>query len=290
MPPFPALDDEEGAHVPTGLRVWDAHVHFFPDRLFAAIWRWFDTYGWPIRHKLPADEVLAFLRARGVERCVGLCYAHKPGMAEALNHFMRDFSARHPEVIPLGTVMPGEPDARGIVRRALGELGLRGIKLHCHVQALAADDATLDPVYEEATLARRPVVIHAGREPAMDGLPRHPHELCQVDAIERVLTRHPGLTLVVPHLGADEFDAYEALLDRFPSLHLDTTMVVGEYFQVRPDMSMLTRRADRLMYGTDFPNIPYAWDRELHRILRAVPDHDVREKIFWRNTARVFGA
>ena len=33
---------------------------------------------------------------------------------------------------------------------------------------------------------------------------------------------------------------------------------------------MVTRHADRLLYGTDFPNIPYAWDRELVK-LHAMP-------------------
>jgi uncharacterized protein len=24
----------------------DAHVHLFPDRLYQAVWRWFDAAGW----------------------------------------------------------------------------------------------------------------------------------------------------------------------------------------------------------------------------------------------------
>jgi predicted TIM-barrel fold metal-dependent hydrolase len=33
-------------------------------------------------------------------------------------------------------------------------------------------------------------------------------------------------------------------------------------------------RADRLIFGSDFPNLPYAWDRELQRIacLNLAPD------------------
>ncbi len=58
--PLPALDDEDGPRLPASLSpVVGAHVHIFPDRLFDAIWRWFDAYGWPIRHRLYSSDVVA---------------------------------------------------------------------------------------------------------------------------------------------------------------------------------------------------------------------------------------
>ena len=87
--PLPALNDEEGAQLPLSLApVVDAHVHLFPDGVFEAIWRWFDTHGWPIRYKLHTPKVLDFLFTRGVSRFVALHYAHKPGMARALNEYV----------------------------------------------------------------------------------------------------------------------------------------------------------------------------------------------------------
>lgn len=51
--PLPMIKDAEGDHVPDNLPpIVDAHVHLFPDNLFASIWQWFDQYGWPIRYKL----------------------------------------------------------------------------------------------------------------------------------------------------------------------------------------------------------------------------------------------
>src|SRR5688572_25858921 len=67
--PLPALDDEEGPRLPAALPpVIDAHVHLFPDRLFEAVWQWFDRYGWPIRYKIHTPAVVAFLLSRGVRR------------------------------------------------------------------------------------------------------------------------------------------------------------------------------------------------------------------------------
>jgi len=284
-----SLGDLEQPAVPAGLRVYDAHVHLFPERLFEAIWRWFDTNAWPIRYRLHAEAVVEFLQARGITRYTALVYAHKPGMARSLNRFVAELGRAHRQIAPLGTVMPGEPDAAAIVKEALGPLGLRGIKLHCHVQRLAADDARLDAVYEICASEGRPVVIHAGREPASPAYGVDTRALCAADQIDRVLLRHPKLRMVVPHLGADEYEAYGALLDRHEHLYLDTTMAIAGYFGADPPRSLFPGRASRLLYGTDFPNIPYAWDRELHRLLAAVPEEVERRALLWDNAARLFG-
>lgn len=292
MRPDPVTpNDAEGDALPReteGIPILDAHVHLFPDGVFDAIFRWFDTHAWPIRYKLHSEAVLDHLESRGVREVVALHYAHKPGMAQSLNEYVLGIARRRPGVIPTATVYPGEPGAREILRRAFGE-GARGVKLHCHVQRMAPDDERLDEVYEEATRARVPVVIHAGREPSSDAYGVDCRALCAASRMENVLRRHPELLLIVPHLGSDEFEAYEAMLDRHPNLHLDTTMVMAGYFPIAPDDGFLARRADRLLYGTDFPNIPYAWDRELRRIASAGLERVALGKILGGNARRLFG-
>jgi predicted TIM-barrel fold metal-dependent hydrolase len=43
-----------------------------------------------------------------------------------------------------------------------------------------------------------------------------------------------------------------------------------------------------IMYGSDFPNIPYAWDRELKSISRAGLDAEALEGVLWKNAARFY--
>jgi predicted TIM-barrel fold metal-dependent hydrolase len=266
------LDEPEGDAPPPSLAATlaaaplvDAHVHVFPDRVFEAIRSWFETHGWAIRYRLTSDQLLDHVFERGVESVLALHYAHKPGMARSLNDYVLELARRRPGVIPAATVFPGEKDAREILRRAFGE-GARAVKLHCHVQKVAPDDPRLTEIYEECAEAGRPVVLHAGREPSSAAYGIDTRALCSAAATERVLARHPGLTLVIPHLGADEFDEYEQLLGRFENLWLDTTMALSGYMSWAPRFETVRRRASRLLYGTDFPNLPYAWDRELKRI------------------------
>jgi predicted TIM-barrel fold metal-dependent hydrolase len=291
--PLPAVADEEGAAVPSSLpAVVDAHVHLFPDRVFAAIYRWFDNHGWPIRYRLTAPEVVAFLRERGVRRIVGLSYAHRPGMARELNRFMAELS-RDPAVTGLATVMPGEPEALAIVREAF-ELGLRGVKLHCHVQCFAPDAPEVAPIYELCAERGLPVVVHAGREPKSPALRCDPDALCSVDRIASVLREHPKLRLCVPHLGCADYGAYGALLERYDNLWIDTAMILADYL---PDdgtapavlRRLVETRPDRVMYGTDFPIVPYAWDRELRWIAGAGLPADRLALVLGKNAERFYG-
>ena len=74
---MPCLDYPDGERLPDWLPpVIDAHVHLFPPRVFEAIWRWFEQWGWPIRYRLQAREVVDFLLGRGVEQMVALQFAH----------------------------------------------------------------------------------------------------------------------------------------------------------------------------------------------------------------------
>jgi uncharacterized protein len=286
--PLSALDDPEGTTVDPRLPpVVDAHVHFFPDRLFEAIWSWFETHGWPIRYKLYADQVAEFLKARGVQHAIGLHYAHKPGIARSMNAFMAGVSTRHPFVTGMATVCPGEEGAAEILKEAFA-LGLRGVKLHCHVQAFAPNEPQLGVIYQTCAEAGLPLVMHAGREPKSAAYKKDTYSICNAEFTESVLRNFPKLTLCVPHLGADEFDAYERLLLRYDNLWLDTTMMLADYFATETPARILAARPERIVYGTDFPNLPYAWDRELKRLEKYGVTDRTMQGILGDNAKKLF--
>jgi len=66
-------------------------------------------------------------------------------------------------------------------------------------------------------------------------------------------------------------------------------MVVGGYLAPPAiDAATLEKYSNRILYGTDFPNIPYAWDRELEW-LRAQPISEAaRARILGANALALF--
>ena len=287
--PLKPLNDAEGDRLARQLpEVVDAHVHLFPEGLFRAVWDWFDQHGWPIRYRLNAPQILDFLFQRGISHVVGLQYAHKAGMAEELNRLMIGWMAEYPRLVGLATCFPGEPDADAILQRGFDQ-GLKGVKLHVHVQGFELDNPEMDPIYRVCCDNDRPLLMHAGREPKSPAYQHDPYALCSTERVERVLQRYPDLKLCVPHMGLGESPVYAELIERYNNLWLDTTMALSNYFDETgvPDLRGL--RLERIMYGSDFPNIPYAWDREINAIADRGLNAGQLEQIFAK-TARGFYA
>jgi predicted TIM-barrel fold metal-dependent hydrolase len=274
---------------PDGWRYFDAHTHLHPPRLFAAIRRWFDEHtDWNLRGPTEPAEVAAALRAAGVERFVFFSYAHRPGMARELNRWLRETARGLPDGIPLGTVHAGDDDPAAIVEEACGDFGFAGIKLHIQVQGFAADDPRILPACERLAALGRVLVIHVGTGP-------HASPFTGVARLASVLERLPTLRAVVCHMGAFETRMALALLDRFPNLHLDTTMALTEaslpYTGIDPGVvsnADLVRHQTRIVFGSDFPNLPYPYDEERRGLWARDLPLEVYRRIFYENARTLF--
>jgi uncharacterized protein len=288
--PFPIEPDPEGDKVPPSLPfIVDAHVHLFPDPLFGAIWQWFEGFAWSIRYKLSAADIIDFLLSRGIGHIVALHYAHKPGIARSLNAFMADLCSLRPQVTGTATVFPAEEDARAILEEAF-QLGLHGVKLHAHVQCFRMDSDAMHEICEVCVDYGKPLVMHVGREPKIPDYPYtcDPYSICRSDKLEQILVDYPGLKVCVPHLGANEFTAYKELLERYDNLWLDVSMAIADYLPNSEPPRLADMRVDRIMYGTDFPHIPYAWDRELKHLCELGLPEESMELILGRNAVEFF--
>jgi predicted TIM-barrel fold metal-dependent hydrolase len=289
-PNLPSINDEEGSTVPTGLpEVVDAHVHIFPHDIFSAIWQWFDEHAWHIRYQLRTLQIFDFLLSRGINHIVALQYAHRPGIAGKLNRYMARKCQKYPnQITGMATIFPGENNADGILQEAFA-LGLGGLKLHAHVQCfdMNADDMNL--LYDICQSNNKPIIMHVGREPKSTAYHCDPYKICSAGKLERVLQDFPKLRICVPHFGFDEISAYKKLIKKYDNLWLDTTMILSGYFPTADTIELDSFRIDRIMYGSDFPNIPYAWDREL-KCLRAsgLPQENL-EWVLRKSASSFFG-
>lgn len=246
----------------------DIHVHFLPERVMRKVWAYFDDasrhYGveWPVAYRLPEAERIELLRALGVVTYAPLVYPHKPEMAEWLTSWVLDFGERVPEAVPTGTLYP-EPGVADVVASAL-ESGARCFKAHVQVGAYDPRDELLDEAWGLLAEAGVPVVVHCGHGPV-------PGDYTGLDVFEKVLARHPRLVAVLAHAGMPEFGAALDLVARYPRTYIDTTMVGTPFSEAMnplpPDWAArLAHVADRVVLGTDFPNIPYEYATQLRAI------------------------
>lgn len=93
------------------------------------------------------------------------------------------------------------------------------------------------------------------------------------EPIGRLLARHPRLRLVVAHMGMPEYAEFLVLAEAYPEVRLDTTMAFTDFsegFSPFPaaERGRLADLGDRILLGTDFPNIPYPYVHQLHALER----------------------
>jgi predicted TIM-barrel fold metal-dependent hydrolase len=267
-----------------------------PDNVLRKVWAYFAAAGplvgrdWPILYTWPEARRLAHLRAMGVRAFPSLVYAHRTGMAAWLNGWAGEFAAAQDDVVRTATIYP-EPDVADYLRDAL-DAGARIVKVHLQVGGFDPRDPVLDPAWGMLADAGIPVVTHAGSGPA-------PGRFTGPGPIGEVLARHPRLQLVIAHLGMPEVEDFLDLADRFPGVRLDTTMAFTD-FSYGGDAALavahgrklaprLLALQERIVLGSDFPNIPYPYVHQLDALARLELGDDWLRQVCWYNGLRLIG-
>jgi predicted TIM-barrel fold metal-dependent hydrolase len=266
-------------------------VHFLPPPVMTKVWEQFDTAGpligrkWPIEYRGSDAERVARLRALGVRRFSALPYAHRPGIAEYLNDWAAGFAADVPECLSSATFFP-EPSAAAYVAERV-EAGTEVFKVHVQVGDFDLCDPLLDDVWSRIADVGTPVVIHAGSGPVANA---HTGPA----PVRELVRRHPALRAVLAHMGAPEYVEFLELAETHDSVYLDTTMVFTEFFDrmapYPPDLlPRVAALADRVLLGSDFPNIPYPYAHQVEALDRLGLGEDWLRKVCWENAQALVG-
>lgn len=197
-----------------------------------------------------------------------------------------------------GAAFPDWAADRLRVQAGWGAQGLKiwkpfGLSVRDHHGALVAiDDARLDPIWQTAGELGWPVLIHIADPVAFfDPLdetnerweelhahpdwqfpsPPYPSFDSLVNALARLIERHPQTTFIGAHVGcyAENLGWVSALLHRCPNFYVDISARIGELGrQPYTARRFFLEHADRILFGTDMGPDP-AWYRRYFRFLES---------------------
>jgi len=169
-----------------------------------------------------------------------------------------------PHIVGLATVNQRDGDrAASELERAIGELGLRGLKIHGWLQPVPAVDSCLEPIMAVAERRRLVVLFHDGTPPYTSSL-----------QLAWLAERYPNCTIVLGHGGLKDLpeNAVQAAR-RHSNVYIQT---VG--------MTLLAMRraldavgASSILFGTDggFGNLRYIdYNLLKHKIWGLPPDQE----------------
>ncbi|CAG4930370.1 amidohydrolase family protein [Acidithrix sp. C25] len=268
----------------------DIHIHFMPDNVMAKVWQYFEDAGpligrhWPIQYKISQSERLSFLDKIGVIAHSALNYPHKADMAQWLNQWSADFAKSQKSVIHSATFYP-EESAPQYVTSAIQE-GARVFKSHVQVGNYDPRDPNLNEVWSILEKSQIPIVIHAGSGPTSG-------RFTGVDPISSVLERFPELYLIIAHMGMPDYLQFIELAQRYPNIYLDTTMAFTPFTQEQSPfpislLPILQKLQDKILLGSDFPNIPYQYALQLSSLANLGLGDEWLRAILYENAKRLF--
>ncbi|MHA1150520.1 MAG: amidohydrolase family protein [Promethearchaeota archaeon] len=272
----------------------DIHTHFFPPNIFDAIWKVFEMpdytghiRGWSINYKLPINELIELFEEHNVEAFTTLNYAHKRGVAEYFNDWTVKFVKKQKNAIPFGCVHPEDKNRVAYIRELFDTYNFTGIKVQPLVQNFHVADKRMNEIYELIVDKGKWLLVHAGTAP-------YRNEYVGFKYFKEFINKFPDINVIVAHMGAFEYRKFFKLTESHENLYFDTAMiyipqnVFRERIVRRPDAEELLSYQDRILYGSDFPNIPYEYERSTKGFFKLALPKAFYKKIFYENAKKLF--
>ncbi|MCZ6691600.1 MAG: amidohydrolase family protein [Planctomycetota bacterium] len=242
------------------------------------------------------EAFLEHIEGQGIRRAALINYVAPEvmGFTEEVNDFISTFcKGRTDRLIPFGGVEPRRDKGQvaDSMDRIVGDLGIRGIKLHPPHQLYAANAYSngevsgLATVYEKAQEAGIPVMIHTGTSV----FPGARSRLGDPMAADDIAVDFRDLKIILAHGGRPIWmETCFFLVRRHPNVYLDISSLppkrLLDYFP------RLEKIASKVLFGTDWPAPGVEGIAKNLEEFRALPLGDeAKTEILSRAAESVFG-
>lgn len=209
------------------------------------------------------------------------------------NEYVAGMWKRHPDRViqAWGAVDPfkGEVAIRE-AKEAIEVHGMLGFHFHPIMGHFAVNDREHYPLFEVINELKVPVMIDVGTTGMGAGIPggmgakiRHAHPA----AIDELAADFPDLTIIAAHPGWPWVDEMTAVALHKGNVFWEMSGWAPKHFPPQLKIDMRARLQDKIMFGSDYPSLPYErifreWDELGYK-------PEVMEKIYHGNAERVLG-
>lgn len=270
----------------------DFHTHAFPEALAERAMAALNSRIAEEKYHSCGDgrlsSLVAELDRNGLDMAVVCSIATKPKQWKSIldwslailgGEFGEEAARR---IIPLASVHPSDPEAVAHLG-AVAKAGIKGVKLHPYYQEFALDAPETLDFLRAARDAGLFVVSHTGFDVAFER-----QELCGPARIRRVVEEIPGLRFVATHLGGwSAWDDVDRLLIGLPGLYIENSFAAFMLGAERMGDMLRRHPADHVLFGTDWPWRPHAFDVAA---VESLPDSpEWKAGLMGGNAARLLG-
>lgn len=263
---------------------WIQHptAGFIGHDMFASLRRWMGVEQIP--DAIPIELTLGALDAAGVTRAMITAW-HGPEGALISNDEVAGFVAAAPDrLVGVASVDLARPMAAvRELRRAVNDLGFRGLRLLPWLWGLPPDDRRYYPLYAECVELGVPFCLQVGHAgPLKPSEPGRP-----IPYLDNVACEFPELTIVGGHIGYPWTTEMIALATKYENVYIDTSAYKPSRYPAELVEFMKRHGRRKVLFGSNFPMIqPAACVAQFDALGL---DDEARELFLSGNATRVFG-
>lgn len=187
----------------------------------------------------------------GVDRVIVLGFRAAASGWVIPNEFIATYVRQHPEkLVGFAGIDLAEADAVAQVDEAVG-LGLQGLKIGPVYQAVHPLDPRAEPVFARAEVLGLPIMWHQGTTFVRQA----PLACARPVDIDDVAIRHPGLRIVIAHMGHPWIEEAIVVCRKQPNVYMDISGLATRQWQLYNALRLATEYgvSDKLLFGTDHP-------------------------------------
>ena len=229
------------------------------------------------------DELVALMDAGLVEKVMLSAWCGPRGWLltnDQVAEFVRQRPDRFAGVASVNLLKPLE--AVRELRRAVTELGFKALRVVPWLWNLPPNDRHYYPLYVACIELGIPFCTQAGHTgPLMPSEPGRP-----IPYLDEVALDFPELTIVAGHIGYPWTAEMIGLAWKHDNVYIDTSAYLPRYYPAQLIQYLRTYGRDKVLFGTNFPQLPL--DKCMEQVRALELPKKIEDKFLFANARRVF--